>query len=172
MSLTADDIRRLLRLEPLPEEGGLFREIYRAALMLSASVLPPWYRGERNASTAIYYLLSPGEFSALHRVRGDEVFHFYLGGPVEMLQLFPNGTSRVVVIGTDIQSGMQPQVVVPGGVWQGCRLLDGGQFALMGTTMSPGFDVRDFESGDRAVLIDRYPQQREMITALTRTNET
>jgi uncharacterized protein len=172
MSVTADDIRRLLRLEPLSEEGGLFREIYRSALVLSASVLPPWYRGgERNASTAIYYLLSPGVFSALHRVRGDEVFHFYLGDPVEMLQLFPNGTGRVVVIGTDIQGGMQPQVVVPGGVWQGCRVI-GAQFALMGTTMSPGFDVRDFEPGDRAALIERYPQQSEMITALTRTGET
>lgn len=171
MSLTADDIRRLLRLEPLPGEGGYFRETYRSALTLPPTVLPAWYRAERSAGTAIYYLLSPGVFSALHRVRGDEVFHFYLGDPVEMLQLLPDGTSHVVVIGTDVVNGMQPQVVVPGGVWQGCRLVGGGQFALLGTTMSPGFDPRDFELADRAALVGRYPRQRELITALTRAAE-
>lgn len=149
--LTADDIKRRLRLEPLPEEGGYFRETYRSS-----------------TSSAIYYLLVLGIFSAIHRLPGDELFHFYLGDPVEMLQLHPDGSSRTVVIGSDITAAMEPQVVVPGGMWQGCRLKDGGRFALMGTTMSPGFDPRDFERGNRDQLIAAYPGERARILALTR----
>lgn len=163
MSLSADDIRRLLRLEPLPLEGGLFRETYRSTLRLPSAA-----GDERNASTAIYYLLGPGTFSAIHRVPGDEVFHFYLGDPVEMLQLRPDGDVRHLVIGSDIAGGMEPQVVVPGGVWQGCRLRDGGRFALMGTTMSPGFDPRDFQIGTRATLIASHAGARDAILRLTR----
>jgi predicted cupin superfamily sugar epimerase len=162
VALSADDIRRILRLEPLPQEGGFFRETYRSAMrMQSAS------GDERAASTAIYFLLTPGIFSALHRLPGDEVFHFYLGDPVEMLQLLADGTSRTVTIGTDVARGMRPQVVVPGGMWQGCRLRENGRFALMGTTMSPGFDPHDFETGARAALIAAYPSERNRIIALT-----
>jgi predicted cupin superfamily sugar epimerase len=163
VSLSADDLRRLLRLEPHPMEGGFFRETYRSSLrMRSAS------GDERDASTAIYYLLTHDTFSALHRLPGDEAFHFYLGDPVEMLQIWPGGDVRTVVIGSDITAGMQLQVVVPGGVWQGCRLRDGGRVALMGTTMSPGFDARDFELGHRATLISSYPNARNAILKLTR----
>src|SRR5262249_36315178 len=150
VSLSADDICRLLRLEPHPLEGGFFRETYRSPL-----------------STAIYYLLTPATFSAMHRLPGDELFHFYLGDPVEMLQLWPHGSVRHMLIGNDIAAGMQPQVIVPGGVWQGCRLRDGGSVALMGTTMSPGFDARDFETGNRASLISAYPGARDDILRLT-----
>lgn len=160
--LTADDIRRTLRLEPLPREGGFFRETYRSALHMRAAD-----GEERHASSAIYYLLTPGIFSALHRLPGDEVFHFYLGDPVEMLQLHPDGTSRTLLIGNDLGGGMVPQVVVPGGVWQGCRLRPGGAVALMGTTMSPGFDPRDFEPGDRALLLKSHPYAHDLIHALT-----
>ena len=160
--LTADDIRRMLRLEPLPREGGFFRETYRCALQMSVA------GGEdRSAGTAIYYLLVPGVFSALHRLPGDEMFHFYLGDPVEMLQLDPDGASRTLLIGNDLAAGMSPQVVVPGGVWQGCRLRAGGTVALMGTTMSPGFDPRDFEPGDRELLLKSHPREHELIAALT-----
>ncbi|HEX6790090.1 MAG TPA: cupin domain-containing protein [Candidatus Krumholzibacteria bacterium] len=158
----ADDILRLLRLEPLPREGGFFRETFRSALRVRSAA-----GDERDAATAIYYLLTPGVFSALHRLPGDEVFHFYLGDPVEMLQLHPDGRPDTVVLGTDIGTGMQPQVVVPGGVWQGTRLRPGGRFALMGTTMSPGFDPRDYEPGDRAALLQSHPNARDLIIALT-----
>jgi predicted cupin superfamily sugar epimerase len=160
--LTTDDIRRLLKLEPLPEEGGYFRETYRSALRMRAA-----NGEERSAATSIYYLLTEGIFSALHRLPGEEVFHFYLGDPVEMLQLDPDGGSRTLVLGSDIGAGMQPQVVVPGGVWQGCRVRAGGSYALMGTTMSPGFDIRDFVLGDRATLLESHPRERELIVALT-----
>jgi predicted cupin superfamily sugar epimerase len=159
---TEEDIRRLLHLEPLPGEGGFFRETYRSAIpMYSVS------GGERSAASAIYYLLTPGIFSALHRLPGDEMFHFYLGDVVEMLQLHPAGQSRIVMIGNDLRSSVEPQVVVPGGVWQGCRLRAGGRFALMGTTMSPGFDLRDFQAGNRNALCAEYPSERERILALT-----
>jgi predicted cupin superfamily sugar epimerase len=118
--------------------------------------------------TAIYYLLTPYTFSAMHRVPGDEIFHFYQGDAVEMLQLPPDGEGKVVVLGNDLLAGMRPQVVVPGGVWQGSRLVAGGRFALLGTTMSPGFDYSDYEAGRRADLAGRFPQFAQFIEQLTR----
>jgi predicted cupin superfamily sugar epimerase len=161
--LTPDEIRKRLGLQPLPAEGGDFRETYRSTLPLHTPA-----GGERSAATAIYFLLAPGVFSALHRLSGDEIFHFYLGDPVEMLQLWPDGSFRTVVIGSDVAAGMEPQLVVPGGVWQGCRLRDGGHLALMGTTMSPGFDPADFEPGVRASLLSEFPGARDAIMKLTR----
>lgn len=88
----------------------------------------------------------PETFSQMHRVPGEEIFHFYMGDAVEMLQIAPDGSGELIVIGTNIESGMRPQHVVPGGYWQGAKLRDGGRFALMGTTMSPGFDYADYEN--------------------------
>lgn len=164
--LNAGEIIRLLGLVPLHTEGGHFRESYRSGLVLPPGSLPHGYGGERNAGSAIYYLLTGGTVSILHRLRMDEVYHFYLGDPVELLLLHPNGTGERRVIGSDLTEGMQPQVVVPGGVWQGSRVMEGGSFALMGTTLAPGFDPADFEAGDRASLIRAYPAQRELIEAL------
>ncbi len=165
---TINDIVRMLDLRPLVQEGGLYRETYRSGAMLPQSALGQGYPSARSLSTAIYYLLAPDRFSALHRVRGDEVFHFYLGDAVEMMLLRPDGSGDIVTMGADLAVGMRPQVVVPGGVWQGSRLLPGGSFALLGTTMSPGFDVADFELGDRAALLARYPAFADEITRLTR----
>ena len=103
----------------------------------------------------------------MHRLQSDEIFHFYLGDPVEMLQLSPDGTGQTVVLGSDLRVGMQPQVVVPRGVWQGSRLVAGGKFALLGCTVAPGFDFADYEHGRRTDLIRLYPQFREKIVALT-----
>src|SRR5579871_3227484 len=122
--MTADEIKRLLRLEPHPE-GGYYRQTYIATQGMD---LP---RGHRACSTAIYYLLEPGTFSEMHVLTSDEVFHFYLGDPVEMLQLHPDGRAAVVTLGPDLRTGQQVQVVVPAGVWQGLRLFGEGQFALM-----------------------------------------
>jgi predicted cupin superfamily sugar epimerase len=169
--LTADEVIRTLRLQPLPQEGGYYRETYRAADILPAAALPPRYQRDKAAATAIYYLLTPETFSALHRLPTDEVFHFYLGGPVQMLQLMPDGTGRLVVLGSDIAAGQALQVVVPRGVWQGSLLLPNGSFALLGTTMAPGFDFTDYEAGDRALLCRQYPAFAELIRRLTRTDE-
>ena len=166
--MIAEDLIRLLGLEPHPAEGGYFRETYRSKETIPAGALPAGYGGPRSVATAIYYLLTPTTFSAMHRLPGDEMFHFYLGDPMEMLQLRPDGEGEVVVLGHDVADGMRPQVLVPEGVWQGSRLRPGGRYALLGTTMSPGFDYADFELGVRAELVRAYPEFKEWIVALTR----
>jgi predicted cupin superfamily sugar epimerase len=165
---TAKQIQELLNLRPLPVEGGYFAETYRAKFTLTRHSLPCGIAGDRALSTAIYFLLTPETFSAIHRLQGDEVYHFYLGDPVELLLLQPDGSSETVVLGQDIASGKSLQHVVPGGTWQGSRLASGGKFALMGTTMSPGFDPADFELGQRHELSARYPNHAALIATLTR----
>ena len=159
-----------LGLEPHPIEGGYFRETYRSPGSIPSSALPPGYRerGDRSFGTAIYYLLTPETFSEMHRLPTEEVFHVYLGGPVRMLQLFPDGRGREVILGTDILAGHEPQVVVPAGVWQGSCLEPGVDFVLLGATMAPGFDYADYESGRRDELVARYPSHADLITRLTR----
>jgi len=164
--LTGDEVIKILRLERHPVEGGYFIETYRCVDMLPQSVLP-YNPGPRSLSTSIYYLLTPTAISALHQLQTDEVFHFYLGDPVEMLQLWPDGTTRRVILGHDLRAGHQPQHVVPGGVWQGSLLMPGGGFALLGATMAPGFDYADYVSGNRAELSQRYPGETERIRELT-----
>lgn len=143
---TAAEIRQMLDMQPHPE-GGWFAEIHRASEQLPADALPAGYDGPRSVSTAIYYMLEGAAISTMHRLRSDEIFHFYLGGPVEQLWLMPDGSHRLVTIGTDLAAGQRPQVVVPRNVWQGARVRGGQDFALLGTTVAPGFDFADFEIG-------------------------
>ena len=166
--MTADEIRALLSLEPLPVEGGLYVESWRSDETIGASALPSRYGGPRALGTAIYYLLEAGTFSAMHRLRSDEVFHFYLGDPVEALLLGPGRTGREVTLGTDLAAGMRPQLVVPRGAWQGFSLKSSGAWALLGTTVAPGFDPADFEHGERASLLAAFPDHAARIRALTR----
>jgi hypothetical protein len=160
--MTADEIKALLKLEPHPVEGGWYRRTYTSAGTVE---LP---RGVRAQGTAIYYLLEAGTFSEMHRVASDEIFHFYLGDPVEMLLLHPDERSEVLLFGPDLEAGQCPQIVVPAGVWQGERLVDGGELALFGCTVSPGFDFADYNSGNCAELLARWPAEAERIRALTR----
>lgn len=166
----ARQIIEALGLQPHPIEGGFFRETYRSTGTIPAADLPAGYRTEsgRSFGTAIYYLLTPETFSEMHRLPTEEVFHFYLGGPVRMLQLFPDGSGREVVIGADVLAGQRPQVIVPPGVWQGSRLEPGVEFALLGATMAPGFDYADYEQGRRGPLMEQYPEQADVIRELTR----
>ncbi len=161
-ALSANDIIEHLGLVPLEIEGGYFRETYR-------SNAPYPDEPAKNLSTAIYYMLTPDTFSEMHRLSADEIFHFYLGDTVLMLQLHVDGTSGIVTLGQDIAQGEHVQVIVPKGTWQGMMLRDGGKFALMGTTMSPGFDYADYEAGRAEDLIEHYPGRRELIQKLTRT---
>ena len=164
--MTADDVIRVLNLRPHPVEGGFFRETYRSAATLPASALPA-HRADRSVSTAIYYLLKPGHVSELHVLPGDEVFHFYLGSPVRMLQLWPDGSGREVVLGPDLAAGQVPQSVVPAGVWQGTRLAGDSGFALLGCTVAPGFDYADYRGGSRAELTAKWPAFEAEIARLT-----
>ncbi|MCE5199848.1 MAG: cupin domain-containing protein [Armatimonadota bacterium] len=157
-----------LGLEPLPMEGGFFFETYRSTQVIPVSALPEGYSGDRAHSTAIYFLITPDSCSVMHRLISDEIFHFYAGDPVEMLQLHPDGSHSLIIIGNNLEAGHAPQVIAPMGVWQGCRLAPEGKWALMGTTVAPGFDYADYENGDRQKLIAKYPDCVEMITALTR----
>ncbi|WP_020611695.1 cupin domain-containing protein [Sediminispirochaeta bajacaliforniensis] len=149
-----------LGLEPLPVEGGYFRQSYRskAALM-----------GGRPAATAIYFLLTaPDGFSALHRLDADELFHFYLGDTVESLFLYPDGRMEHMELGQNIFSGQKLQALCPAGTWQGHRIKPGGTWALIGSTMAPGFSSDCFTGGERTALMDSYPEASELIAELTR----
>jgi uncharacterized protein len=157
--MTAEDVIEHLRLQPLPIEGGYFRETYRCSEQIGLDTV------SRSLCTAIYYLLTPATISALHRLPFDEVYHFYLGDPVRMLQLWPDGTSRKLILGTDLRAGHTPQFVVPGGVWQGSMLVEGGKFALLGTTMASGFDFADYVEGKREVA--GWPESGHLIRRLT-----
>jgi predicted cupin superfamily sugar epimerase len=149
-------------------EGGYFSETYRSDEEIPATSLPSRYKGGRCHGTCIYFLLTKDSFSSIHKIKSDEIFHFYLGDPVEMLQLFPNGNGKIIKIGNDLDDGLFPQAVVGKDVWQGARLIEGGEFALLGTTVSPGFDFKDFETGDRDTLLGRYPLFKDMIIKLTK----
>jgi uncharacterized protein len=166
--MTAEEIKRLLQLEAHPREGGYFRQTWKSEEEISQTTLPSRYSGVRAAGTAIYYLLEPSTFSEMHRLISDEIFHFYYGDPVEMLQLWPDSSSRVVRLGSDLANGTLPQLVVPKGVWQGSRLVPGGSVALLGCTVSPGFDYVDYQTGARAELVREYPESAALIEALTR----
>jgi len=161
--MTADEIKALLKLEPHPVEGGFYRRTYTSAGTVD---LP---RGVRAQGTAIYYLLEAGAFSEMHVLESDETFHFYLGDPVEMLQLYPDGRSAMLTLGPDLAAGQQVQVVVPAGVWQGTRLVGNGKVALLGCTVAPGFDFADYRNAQYADLSAKWPEQAKRIRALTRS---
>jgi predicted cupin superfamily sugar epimerase len=165
--LTHQRIVDLLGLKPLRPEGGYYREAYRSDEMLASDVLPDRYGGDRVFGTAIYYLLTPDTFSTMHRISSDEIYHFYLGDPVEMLLLHPDSSSETLIMGHNVLANMSLQAVVKRGVWQGSRLMPGGKFALLGTTTAPGFEVEDYEHGSRDKLVATYPGAQELIVALT-----
>jgi len=160
--MNADEIKKLLKLTPHPVEGGWFRRTYASEGTVELA------RGVRHQGTAIFYLLEPGTFSEMHVLDSDEIFHFYLGDAVEMLQLLPDGRSAVVTLGPDLAAGELVQVVVPAGVWQGTRLKRDGQVALLGCTVTPGFDFADYRGGSYAELAEKWPQEAERIKGLTR----
>lgn len=150
------DVRKIiatLGLSPLPEEGGFFRPTWRTA-----------------TASGILFLITPDHFSALHRLTRDEVWHFHTGDPVELAQLDPRtGTSQISRLGPGICDQHALQILVPAGVWQGARVLAGKcGYALLGCTVSPPWQEGIFELGRRAVLAQAFPNQRALITALTR----
>lgn len=148
--MTAQDVIRILDLEPLPREGGYFRQTLAPPSPAAAGSVPLY--------TAIYYLITPESYSAFHKLESDELWHFYGGDEVEQLQLLPGGDGRLLRIGSDIKSGARPQAVTPAGVWQSTRLRDGGDWALLGTTMTPGYRDDEYTHADPALLKRSYPR--------------
>ena len=168
--MNAHEIIKLLGLEP-HAEGGFYKETCRSDEKIPHHALPARYQVDKHLYTAIYYLLTPDTISALHRIQTDELFHFYLGDPVSMLWLCPDGCAETKILGNDIAAGQLLQCLVPKGVWQGMCLVEGGRFALMGTTMAPGFDFHDFELGNRGDLIKNYPHHAHLIERFTIKDE-
>lgn len=148
-------------------EGGAFKEHYRAPLRLPRSALSPAHQGERNASTAIYFLLRHGEFSAFHLLASDEVLHFYDGEPMHVYEIDAAGAMQVHVLGRDLDGGQRFSAVVPGGSWFALRCEVPGGFSLIGCTVAPGFDFEDFTLDDRAVLLGKFPQHAQLINEMT-----
>ena len=163
---TAQDWIDRLHLQPHPE-GGYFRETYRAPLILPRSALPG-HGGDRAASTAIYFLLAGDQFSAFHRIRSDELWHFYAGSTLIVHVITPDGEYQQILLGSNNANGEHFQAVVPAGCWFGSSLLYPNTYALVGCTVAPGFDFADFEMAKREELIAHYPQHRGIIDRLTR----
>lgn len=166
-----DEVKRWVdTLELLPHpEGGFYRETYRSPLSLPRDAIGQRFGGARDASTAIYFLITAGSFSALHRIPSDEVWHFHAGGALEIVTLAENGARHDLVLGLDVEHGARPQHVVQAGTWFGARLRhprDG--YALVSCTVAPGFDFADFELAERETLLARFPEHAEIVRALTR----
>jgi predicted cupin superfamily sugar epimerase len=149
-------------------EGGWFRETYRSAERIAREHLPSRFAGDRCFSTAIYYLLESGDFSALHRIAGDEGWHFYDGTPLSLHQISPDGECSHLLLGRDLDAGQQPQAVVPAGWLFAATVDEPGTYSLVGCTVAPGFDFADFELPSREALCALYPQHRALIERLTR----
>lgn len=175
--MTADELKQILGLVEHPREGGWYRQTYASGTMLPSvdfarAAEPVDYGGPRRLSTAIYYLLETGTFSEFHRLKSDEIFHHYAGAPVELFLLHGLGEMTRMVLGSDLAVGERPQAVVPKGTWQGSRLVAGSTdrngWALLGCTVSPGFEYDDYETATRGELMSGWPLQEAEVMALTR----
>lgn len=158
-----------LNMQPIPQEGAWFFQTYKSNDILDGSIAAR-YPTPRSAYTAIYALMTAEGFSAMHRLKTDELWHFYSGSPAEIILLYPDGSGQIQLLGDDVAAGQRPQVMAPAGVWMGARPIGdpATAFTFFGTTMTPGFEYDDYEHGDRDTLIAAYPDFADMITALTR----
>lgn len=166
-----DRLIEKLGLQPLSGEGGYFSKVYRSPIEIPVRREPAAPSVTRSLGSSIYYLITPDDFSSLHRLKSDEIFHFYLGDPAEMIQISESGEKKTILLGPDVLHGQQVQVVVPADTWQGTRLVDGGKYALFGTTVVPGFEYADFELGVRTDLISRFPHVEPEIIRFTRERQ-
>jgi uncharacterized protein len=168
--VTAEQLIAHFQLDPLPQEGGFLRRTYCAEEVIPHTALPPRYHRNKPFGDVTLYLLVAGvdSFGALHMLPSDEIYHFYLGDPVELVLLYPDGKRIGHFLGHDILNGQTVQAIAPGGIWQGVRLLPAGHFALLGTTLAPAFSEDDFRAGERELLLQQYPAEAEIIRAMTR----
>lgn len=165
--MTIYEIIEHLHLSPHPE-GGYYREVYRSKGIVPHAALKNAFDGDRNYCTSIYFLLTSDNFSAFHRLKQDEVWHFYAGSPLYIHVINPDGTYQRNELGLDLTTGIAPQFVVPAGRWFASSVKEPNSFSLVGCTVAPGFDFADFEMADRNELMVEYPQHSQIITELTR----
>lgn len=165
--LTKEQLIEKLNLEKHPE-GGYFKETYRSEISIPSSNLPSEFDSERNVSTCIYFMLTTEEFSAFHKVNQDEAWHFYLGDRILLHMISPEGEYSKIKIGTDFSADETPQFVVPAQHWFAGEVESENGFALVGCTVAPGFDFKDFELAKREQLQKKFPKHSELIKKLTR----
>lgn len=156
-----------LHLQPHPE-GGYYAETYRSSEQVAAAHLPARYAGNRSFSTAIYFLIRGGQFSSLHRIQSDEMWHFYTGSQLTVYVIHPEGHLQEIHLGPHPEAGEAFQAVVHGGCWFGAKVHDAEGYSLVGCTVAPGFDFADFELASRQELVRQFPQHAAVIEALTR----
>jgi predicted cupin superfamily sugar epimerase len=156
-----------LGLEKHPE-GGWFKEVYRSSEEVAKEHLPERFSGSRHHSTSIYFLLTSDTFSAFHRIKSDELWHFYDGSSVTIYMIDKAGNFSEISLGKDIENGELLQYAVPHGVWFGAKVNKPDTFTLVGCTVAPGFHFDDFELAERIYLLEKFPKHRERIEKLTR----
>ena len=164
MRLTAGQVKQLLELAVHPT-CGFTRTSHRSPRVLKDGTLGAPFDGPRVLASVLYFLVTPERRMGLHRVRSDQMYHHYLGDPLEVLMLHPDGRGERVTIGGDLLAGMRPQLLIPGGTWHVSRVRPGGEYALLGTTEWPGFEPADLELGDPQKLARDYPAFAEMLRA-------
>jgi predicted cupin superfamily sugar epimerase len=166
MSLLPAEIMKLLDLHPHPT-CGFTNEIYRSAAQVPQADLPAGYDGPRTLGGFLYFLVTGEAHIRLHRIRSDQMYHHYFGDPLEVLLLYPDGSSEARVVGPDLAAGMRPQLLVPGGTFHAGRIRAGGVYALLGTSVWLRAEPADVEMGDAEVLTKKYPAARAEIEAFT-----
>ncbi|HAY33239.1 MAG TPA: cupin domain-containing protein [Ignavibacteria bacterium] len=166
MKKTPEHWKQKLEMKPHPE-GGFFKEVYRSDLSIKKEHLPGEFRGDRNISTSIYYLLSENDRSRFHRILSDELWHFYDGGTLLIFEIDSYGLLKVNRLGLNADEGDLPQVVITAGNWFGAVLLNKDSYCLAGCTVSPGFHFEDFQLADREELLKTYPEHSDIINLLT-----
>ena len=159
-----EEIIEKLQLQPHPE-GGYFRETYRSQGEIES--LPDSYNGKRNYSTCIYFLLTSEKFSAFHRIKQDEIWHFYDGSPIKLYTISPEGELSEHIIGNNLTKAEIPQLIVPGGYWFAAEVMNENSYSLVGCTVAPGFSFEDFELAKRETLISKFPKHQQIITKFT-----
>lgn len=165
--MTANQYVKHLQLQPHPE-GGYYKENYRSDGTITAACLPNNFDGDRSFSTAIYFLLQEGDFSAFHCIKSDECWHFYEGGTLLIHVLHQNGYYKLQRLGRNIQEGEVLQYVVPAGAWFASEPAVSSFFTLVGCTVAPGFDFADFEIANKENLLQHFPQHELLINRLCR----
>ncbi len=158
---------KVLDLQAHPE-GGFYKEVYRSEERIPASALGSEFGGDRSFSTAIYFLLEKDNFSAFHKIKSDETWHFYEGDTLEVLEINDSGELKITLVGNKVETGDVFQYTVKANTWFGSRVKKGGNYSLVGCTVAPGFDFRDFEMAGRAELIEAFPALRQVIEEMTR----
>ncbi len=167
MSLTALELVEKFQLLPHPE-GGYYKENYRSSEIIAQPALPKRFSGSRHFSTAIYFLLEEGNFSAFHRIHSDECWHFYAGQTLHVHVIHPNGQYELLTLGNDLSKGESFQAMVPAGSWFASETAAGGSFSFVGCTVAPGFDFADFALAKADELHKLFPVHEQLIRRLCR----